>query len=354
MAMRQFLQFSLILFLLAKPGFAQHSYSADTFDFAPRARVIFEDDFSQDAVGTFPSKWWPHKMLLTDDPAKNIPSGVKVGSENGSQILEIKDGTMLLIVPAMAKGAYLPESFTIEYDCSFYFPDTRVIEAKTYLEFVDTIGNLHYASIGVNDKGIYVYLDVLRNSSHKAAIPGNFDADTWHHMAYSYNKGRLGVYVDDHRLFVIPKCGYVPASFWVHCWAPVKYRNFRVATGPEKNTFTTLLTQKTFVSHDIHFDVDKSEIKPESNGYLIELARLLRDHPDVKIEIAGHTDNDGNATHNLALSLARANAVKARLAALGTDPNRLTTRGLGQNQPLQPNTSPANKAMNRRVEFTRK
>jgi outer membrane protein OmpA-like peptidoglycan-associated protein len=78
---------------------------------------------------------------------------------------------------------------------------------------------------------------------------------------------------------------------------------------------------------------------------------MNQDYPDVKMSIAGHTDNSGKPEKNQALSVARAESVKKYLVSKGVAENRLTATGYGQDQPIADNTTPAGKAKNRRVEF---
>jgi outer membrane protein OmpA-like peptidoglycan-associated protein len=73
----------------------------------------------------------------------------------------------------------------------------------------------------------------------------------------------------------------------------------------------------------------------------------------VKLEIGGHTDSDGDAAKNVALSQSRADAVKKILVDQGIDAARLTTKGYGSTKPVDVNTTPEGKANNRRVEFTK-
>jgi outer membrane protein OmpA-like peptidoglycan-associated protein len=76
-------------------------------------------------------------------------------------------------------------------------------------------------------------------------------------------------------------------------------------------------------------------------------------NPDVRIEVAGHTDNTGSAAINQRLSQARAAAVRAYLARKGVAPVRMVARGYGPNDPVAPNTTAEGRARNRRVELRR-
>ena len=105
------------------------------------------------------------------------------------------------------------------------------------------------------------------------------------------------------------------------------------------------------VLKNIFFDFDKYELKPKSEVELQKVISFLNQNPGIKIEIEGHTDNQGNETYNLDLSDKRANAVYSYLIQNGINAQYLTFKGYGQSQPLVPNNSEENYAQNRRIEF---
>ncbi len=79
---------------------------------------------------------------------------------------------------------------------------------------------------------------------------------------------------------------------------------------------------------------------------------FLKENPEIRIKIVGHTDADGNDAANMDLSQRRAASVNNELMKnFGIDALRMETDGKGESQPLAPNDNPSNKAMNRRVEF---
>ena len=131
------------------------------------------------------------------------------------------------------------------------------------------------------------------------------------------------------------------------------YKKFILATN-ETTNFNQLLTDNKFVTHAILFDINKSSIKQESLDFIKQLAIWLKKNTMIKLEIDGHTDNDGSATANIILSQNRADEVKKQLIVSGIDATRLTTKGYGATKPIKPNTTPEDKAENRRVEFVKK
>ena len=106
------------------------------------------------------------------------------------------------------------------------------------------------------------------------------------------------------------------------------------------------------VLNNIFFDTDKWELKPESEVELKKLVVLLKDNPNMKIEIAGHTDNIGSREHNLTLSENRAKAVCDYLVSKGISRGRLTYKGYGFDKPIGTNDTEEGRALNRRTEFT--
>ncbi|MCA9857522.1 MAG: OmpA family protein [Dehalococcoidia bacterium] len=106
------------------------------------------------------------------------------------------------------------------------------------------------------------------------------------------------------------------------------------------------------IRRQVNFATDSSEILADSNALLTEIADVIMRHPEVAvIEIQGHTDNRGGRQHNQDLSQRRAEAVRDWLVSHGIESSRLEARGYGQDTPLVPNITAANRARNRRVQF---
>src|SRR5271166_3476482 len=114
-----------------------------------------------------------------------------------------------------------------------------------------------------------------------------------------------------------------------------------------------LQTKESFELYGLHFDSDRATIQPESKSLLDDIATSLKNFPDWRLRIVGHTDATGDPEHNLRLSLDRAIAIQAALVDRGIDLQRLATAGLGENRPMTSNATPEGRALNRRVELDR-
>ena len=102
---------------------------------------------------------------------------------------------------------------------------------------------------------------------------------------------------------------------------------------------------------NIEFETAKGTLTHKGKGTVDKLALILGQYPNIKIEIAGHTDSDGSESFNQKLSQSRVETVKGRLISRGVNANRLTAKGYGETRPLVPNTTDENKQKNRRVEI---
>ena len=111
-------------------------------------------------------------------------------------------------------------------------------------------------------------------------------------------------------------------------------------------------TGSTVELKNVFFDVNKSELRPESRTELDKLVAFLLKNPNLKIELGGHTDNTGDKKANQLLSENRSKAVQQYLVSTGKiGLGRLSYRGYGDSRPKVPNDTAENKAKNRRTEF---
>ncbi|HJL19148.1 MAG TPA: OmpA family protein [Sandaracinaceae bacterium LLY-WYZ-13_1] len=143
----------------------------------------------------------------------------------------------------------------------------------------------------------------------------------------------------------------------------IKQETFDVAAREQAEPTITLIARprrslvrvrrrQIVIRRQVNFATDSAEILPSSTELLSEVADVIMRHPELtEIEIQGHTDNRGGRQHNQELSQRRAEAVRDWLVRAGVDASRLEARGYGQENPLVPNITAANRARNRRVQF---
>jgi outer membrane protein OmpA-like peptidoglycan-associated protein len=106
------------------------------------------------------------------------------------------------------------------------------------------------------------------------------------------------------------------------------------------------------VLEGINFEFNSSTIRVESYPILDHAAEILKDNPDIRVEVQGHTDSKGSESYNQKLSQARAESVKEYLEdKQGIDPSRLIAKGYGELKPIATNETEEGRAKNRRVEF---
>jgi OOP family OmpA-OmpF porin len=334
---------------------ALESYSK--YDFVPGAKVIFYDDFSQDAVGDFPALW------NTNGSAEVVTTNLFPGNWMRFVMNECVWTDALL---------NLPENYTIEFDAipigglegaGMSGWNMRLMQAKNVKAWdsgtVPGQGGFWFRVeyFGRPGYGTWLY----GTECEQLKLSGNVEGDQYkekinqkYHIAIWVQKSRVRLYQDQNKIVDLPK------AFPTGCVKPDRLRfeygaamisNVRIAVGaPDMRN--KLMTEGKLVTYGIYFDVNKDVVKPESYGTLKEIAAILNEVPDVKVKIVGHTDSDGADAANLDLSKRRAASVKNELVkSFGVNGDRLVTDGMGESQPVAANDTPANKALNRRVEF---
>jgi outer membrane protein OmpA-like peptidoglycan-associated protein len=120
--------------------------------------------------------------------------------------------------------------------------------------------------------------------------------------------------------------------------------------GSAVNAYGCLANEKANVELEILFATGSAQIPPASQVAVQDLGRFMKDHPETKVEVQGHTDNSGNNTRNKKLSQDRANAVKTYLVEKMNIPaSRVSAYGYGEEKPVADNTTPEGRNKNRRV-----
>jgi outer membrane protein OmpA-like peptidoglycan-associated protein len=135
-----------------------------------------------------------------------------------------------------------------------------------------------------------------------------------------------------------------------HIWEPEVEPP--VAPPPAPPTPPAVIDIEAPVLDHVLFDFDKAYLKPEGQAVADDAVSFMSRYPDeVTATIEGHTDSIGSDAYNMALGQRRANAVKTYMVNQGISPTRIDTVSYGESQPVVPNTTPANRKLNRRAVF---
>lgn len=105
------------------------------------------------------------------------------------------------------------------------------------------------------------------------------------------------------------------------------------------------------VPSDLSFGLNSAEVQPTMGPVLDRIAESLNRHPETRAEIVGHTDTSGRPASNKALSLKRAESTREQLVSRQVAADRLTVKGMGQDEPVADNKTRPGRSANRRVEI---
>ena len=331
-------------------------------DFQRGSTILFQDDFTSETIGEFPSKW---------DLCSGAAEVKKMGNFKAVEITD--DGAITPLIKQ--EGAYLPEQFTLEFD--YYYWNNKEGIGLNEIDLV----------FGYNDdRSMSIYNLLLHDSQcpfsleipvcdsdgwtyevdQKATRVEHSIKQGWHTVALSFNKRAMKVYVDGKRIVNYPSIKRQPT--WFAFRVPFQYSNLTfiknvvLAQGAvtlyDKNAQDIVAKQMEetgkFVTNNINFETGKATLLPESIEEIQKVADYMLKNKSVRFEVQGHCDNQGSDKVNDPLSQSRAEAVVAALVKLGVDEWNLRAVGKGSHEPIADNKTKEGQAKNRRVEFIKK
>jgi len=276
---------------------------------------------------------------------------------NGELALHLTDGNYAVVLPRMKTEKYLSDPFTLEFDW-YHVPGAYgvIVQLKS---FDKELGFDRQSEISIQP-GEIGFNGTTSNISLSKSLTDELHEsldNSWHHVAIAIKNRQMKIYLDQYRILVVPdtKEDYTNIDFAGigDEKNPIVFKNVRLASGGNMNMIGKKFTDSKIVTHGINFDYNKAVLKPESMGTLNMILQVLKDNPEIKFEVGGHTDSDGADDYNLKLSQQRADAVKDQLIKMGVEASRLSAKGYGETKPISDDTTLEGKANNRRVEFVK-
>jgi OOP family OmpA-OmpF porin len=304
----------------------------ENYDFVPGSKVIFYTDFSEDKVGNF-ARGLKYNM-----------GPLEVVERDGVKVLRSLGRSEFLI----RLGRRLPERFTLEIDVIAPV-DGRMNEPLAFEGGPTLDRGDKSAAISWHPTGAWILGSGLAaNSLVKVpeAMVGSLTGEVAR-VRVLMDGAYFKMYVNERRLFNIPELAFRRDSV---------IRVFLVGSEEEGQALYLAGIRVAESETDVLYDALAAKGRWSTQGILFVTgkAETLKEHADLKILIEGHTDNVGTPASNLALSDARAAAVKAALVSgFAVEPARISTKGLGSTKPAAPNTTATGRAQNRRVEVVK-
>lgn len=315
------------------------------FDFVPGERVLFYDDFSSDNVGDFPRRY------------EFEEGNAEVAEWEASRWLRVSQSSKFAIVLPET----LPERFTVEFD----FVTNGKASGNWPILLNMSAAKDNWESQGAYNPQVRFSTDKggVYTGKIEAAGPANGDfQNTVVHARIMADGKYTKVYINGVRVGNGPNAD-LGRSNKIQFWVPAYDKTsenvtllgpVRVAAGGKK-LYDALAEKGRVSTQGIYFDTGSDAIRQESAPTLKEIGAMLKDHPDLKLTIEGHTDNVGKAETNQALSEKRAAAVRQYLIDnYQVDASRLDAQGLGQTKPVGTNDTAEGRQQNRRVELVKR
>ena len=305
------------------------------------------------------------KGVLTFNGTSKMPSNVKiVVTEEGTNNLvqdikpnELTGRYIMILAPGIGGKTY-----NISFEADGYQPlaISIVIPPNSSYQELDKEFMLQMVNLESKTLGTIGVKGVVRNKEGKS-IPGAMinvkDNLTGKLLETYYTTADSGSYY-----FIVNRgqnynISYEAKGYLFHSENVNVPKTSEYATFQKDVVLDRVEVGSKIVLNNIFFDSNKSILRKESNAEIAVLVKLMKEYPELVIEVSGHTDSKGNDVTNMALSQARSQAVVNALIKKGIDKTKLVAKGYGKTMPIAPNTLPNGKPdlkgmqQNRRVEM---
>ncbi|MBT8255928.1 MAG: OmpA family protein [Bacteroidia bacterium] len=306
--------------------------------------AVFVDDFNTERPSEFPSRWTLLKGTLQNSQV------VALGKKEGV----VQFITSSRFKPTFKNDNYLGDSFKIEVQCYFHKKGN-----ESYTLNLQNKDKKHSNyQITIRGDGIVP----AGSSSQYARFPHKLPVG-WRTVQLSFNQGVLKVFYEGYQLINIPKLNkgedrdltefsHLEVSALSHGSGEFDSMiNYISIAHHGLPLYKKLMEEGRLVMNNINFEVNSYTLTSNSYVVLDGIVTMLTDHPDLSIQIHGHTDANGTNEFNQTLSEKRAAAVLNYLTQHGVATSRLSSMGYGEEKPIDLANNEAAWAKNRRVEL---
>lgn len=322
------------------------------YDFVPGDKILYFEDFSQDAVGDFPALW------TTNGSAEVKTVNLAPGNwfhMNGQDA-----------VYCYTKPIAFPSNFIMEFDI---IPDAQFEHGFQLTFYQEPEEKELTDDLYPGVKGLHISMaaDGWQTLGYDNITNGDWlDGQSTTNPVVKEEPNHVIIWIQNRRVRIYHQ-GRKALDMPTNIYTGTKFNRFRFSgwdryaypfvsnlkiTTASPDTRSKLITEGKLVSYGIYFDSGKDVVKPESYGAIKEIATVLKENPSVRVKIVGHTDSDGDDAKNLDLSKRRAASVKNYLASqFQVNAGNIETDGKGESAPMESNNTSEGKAKNRRVEF---
>lgn len=322
--------------------------------FIPNGQVMYIDNFERDAIGDFPAKW---------------------ETNSGGEIVTVDDFKALrtsgtgFFVPMLLRE--LPENYAVEFDLFTFnleYKGTTALRFGIHLVEEPLISKAKKGAEiemplwykGASDYFLVETYGMPSKISNKIPYDYTEKLNDIIHFTLVKNGKRVRLFLDETKVVDIPSLAADQLGKYIQFYVRevdlqkdlvVAIANLKI-TEEGEDLRSKLLKAEGFSTTAILFQTASDKLQPSSFEFLDQLGEVLKADEFIRVQIIGHTDSDGDESSNQILSEKRAVSVANYLQEkFGIAANRLQTSGKGESEPLNTNSSAAEKSANRRVEF---
>jgi outer membrane protein OmpA-like peptidoglycan-associated protein len=293
----------------------------------------------------------PKREIYSKGPALGIITGKVTDKATGKGILAIVSAGGIAANSNPA-GEYRLEGVAIgkapveiRAEAKLYLPGSAAVQLTSKNRKVPAIQDFALALAPIPPSEVSGNVMDYKTGSPVVATISFKDSTGKFQSAKTDFKGAFNIMLNQGEYYVQAGAdGYYPKSLTLH----------PVGGAPlAKQTIYLVKIGDKFVFTDVNFTVGNAQLGPNAAQLLESIAKVLKDNPEVRVEIGGHTSSPGTKAYNQKLSEARANVVRnALIADYGISADRLTHIGYGEDYPVATNSTKAGRALNRRMEVT--